>query len=185
MGEAKRKSEALRRSMLGEMDLWTRPASEYELQLATEISNMTVVIVNRPPREDIIRHGMRPQECHQNCISYCQLDPEGKSTLVSGWWIRGDNYVSHSVIEREGQLFCVTPYIWEERQFRFIVDPMITWKDGPNGTVISKRDGRPLELRVRTDPERTIQQCKDIRDLVIKGMEPFKAWECVMGMSLS
>jgi hypothetical protein len=184
MGEAKRKSEALRQSMLKEMDLWTEPPSDYERQLAAEISGMPVVKVLRPPRAEIIQHGMKPQECHQNCISYCQLDPEGRSTIVTGWWIKGDNYVSHSVVRREQQLFCVTPYIWEERQFRFVPDSKITWSDGPNGTVVSERDGRPLELRVRMDPERTIQQCNDIRALVVKGIDPMKAWERVTGMSL-
>jgi hypothetical protein len=182
MGEAKRKSEALRQSMLKEMDLWTGPASDYERQLATEIDEMPAVTVLRPPRSEMIRHGMKPQECHQNCISYCQLDPEERSTVVTGWWIRGENYVSHTVVRREGHLFCVTPYIWEEREFRFVPDAKIRWREGPNGTVVSERDGRPLELRIRTDPERTIQQCKDIRDLVVKG--PMRAWERVMRMSL-
>ncbi|RWI62439.1 MAG: hypothetical protein EOR30_33600 [Mesorhizobium sp.] len=78
MGEAKRKTEALRQSMLDEMHLWMGPASDYERKLATEIATIPAVTVRRPPRAAMIRHGMKPQECHQNCISYCQLDPEGK-----------------------------------------------------------------------------------------------------------
>lgn len=174
MGEAKRKTKALLQSMLDEMHLWMGPASDYERKLASEISTIPAVTVRRPPRAEMLRHGMRPQECHQNCISYCQLDPERKSTVVTGWWIRGDNYVSHSVVRRDGYLFCVTPYLWEERQFSFIPDPKIIWKEGPNDTVVSERDGRPLELRIRVDPEATIRQCKEIRDLLMNGMDPIR-----------
>lgn len=55
MGEAKRKTEAMRQAMLDEMHLWIGPASDYERQLATEIGNIPAVTVRRPPRAEMIR----------------------------------------------------------------------------------------------------------------------------------
>jgi hypothetical protein len=68
---------------------------------------------------------MKPQECHQNCFSYVRLDPEKKSRVVSGWWVRGDVYSFHSVVERDGRMICITPYVIEECQVEFIPDDKI------------------------------------------------------------
>lgn len=181
LGEAKRKTDALRRSMLAEMDLWMKPPTESERQLAAEIATLPVVTVKRPPREDILRNGMLPQECHQNCVSYCQLDPERKSAVVSGWWIKGDCFISHSVVERDGFLFCVTPFFLDEREFRFAPDPKIEWHEDGAGRTQSTRDGRSLELMVRANPENTIKQSEEVRVLLLKGMDPLKAWDLVIG----
>lgn len=180
MGEAKRRADMLRKSMLEEIDLWLAPANDYEEKLANEIAAMPVVSVRRPPRDDILRAGMKAQQCHQNCISYCQIDPERKSKIVPGWWIKGDSYISHSVVNREDILFCVTPYLWDEREFLFVPDDKIKCRIDPDGSVVTERDGRPLELRVRSNPERTIRQCGKMKKLVLNGMEPLKAWQEVM-----
>lgn len=179
MGEARRRANALRKSMLEEIELWMQPSSVYERSLAVEIANLPVVTAFRPSREEIIRSGMKARGCHQNCISYCQIDPDQKSEPVFGWWVKGDNYISHSVVRRDELLFCITPYIFDEREFLFIPHMKISWEYDSNGIVLVQRDGRPVELRVRSNPQRTILQSAKMKQLLLSGMDPLKAWDFV------
>jgi hypothetical protein len=78
------------------------------------------------------------------------------------------------VIEREGQLICITPSAIIEKEFPFIPDSKISWiEDGDVYSAI--RDGRKIELGVRVFPEFTMAQCAILRERLLSGIDPRKA----------
>jgi hypothetical protein len=175
MGEAKRKQEALRQKLLAEIDRWLTPPTEEEAAIVRALDALPRGTIRRASPAELAYMRMKRQECHQNCFSYAQLDPEKKARVVSGWWVRGDVYTFHSVVERDGGMTCITPYMLEEREVEFISDSEIVWNEDADGRKWASRDGKRVPHAVRRDPERTIAESQWVKARLLSGMSPYKA----------
>jgi hypothetical protein len=110
--------------MIKQMARWDFPATEAEAQAIAEIEKLPVITVQRYPAHIIRQMSMPPNECHANARFMVSKDPEGKCRQISGYWPQGGNYVLHSVVDRDGEVFCVTPLqINAADRFQFIPDP--------------------------------------------------------------
>lgn len=175
MGEAKRREAILRAAILQECDLWDRPGTEWEARLVAEIRQLPVVVGERAPPHEMAWGGMRPRECHANCIFYAKNDPTGISKHVLGWWLQGDLLVLHSMIENGGRYICITP---QEKDvpdvFPFIPDAKIqTVEDGEHFDYL--RDGEPIVAGLRPDPEGHRAMIHLMRERILSGMKPYRA----------
>jgi hypothetical protein len=127
MGQAKIKLEALRKEMLATGLKWDFPPSQWEASLCAELKESTIFNVQRASSEQLAWGRMLANKCHDNVRWYAENDPEKKSRIVTGWWVQWPNYVLHSVVERDGQMICITPTPFEQTEFPFIPDPKIVW----------------------------------------------------------
>lgn len=109
MGAAKQKRDVLRQLVLKFIDRWDFPLSEAEALAVKEIKTLREIRVRRYPADALAYMRMKPNECHANALFMMDEDPEGKCKQISGYWPQSGNYVLHSVVEREGEVFCVTP----------------------------------------------------------------------------
>lgn len=152
MGEAKRRKEELRKHVHREIESGLAPITDAEVALARHVTSLTYQTLPRAPREQIEYMRMQRNDCHQNAISYSKLDPEGKSRAVHGWWKQGDHYVLHSVVEREGSMFCITPMPFgHSSELDFAEDPTLTVEE--DGEVRSFQwAGGDAPIRVAADP---------------------------------
>jgi hypothetical protein len=129
MGEDERNPEQLRKHLLAEIEQWMFPATEWEARAVDEVRRLPVHTVSRVTAAQAAAIGMPPEECHANCRRYEKNDPEGKSRQVTGWAEEDGGYVLHSVVERDGVLFDITPSLMDPRPtIRFIRDAKIEWR---------------------------------------------------------
>jgi hypothetical protein len=174
MGEAERHREALRREILELGGEWDFPASSWEEALCAELKASDAVIVTRVPSELLAWMRMRANRCHDNVRWYAENDPSGKSRAVVGWWVQWPIFILHSVVETEGQMFCVTPSSLRDAEFSFIPDPKINiQKVGDIYSVV--RDGHEIGPGVRLHPDFTMAQNRIIRERLLAGADPDKA----------
>jgi len=177
MGEAKRKLEAVRAELLAELDKWSFPATDWELNTVAEIKLLPVVKVHRGSDEELTWMRMKPRQCHANAHFMEEHDPERRSRRITGWWPQDGNYVLHSIVDQHGQLFCVTPAPFHrENPFDFIPDPKIEWReDGDHFTAY--RDGMPVGPGVRSDPVKATADTAELRARLLSGMNPYSAMQ--------
>ncbi|WP_245280208.1 hypothetical protein [Pseudorhizobium pelagicum] len=108
------------------------PPTEWETETLAEVLALPRVVVTRPPEDDLLKIGMRRNDCHANCAAQVANDIEGRSRHVSGWYISGSDLILHSIVEIDGQWFCLTPQIAKASpRFEFIPDPAIECKFPP------------------------------------------------------
>ena len=177
MGEAKRKREALIGLLKGQMQRWDFPSSKAEVDAVAEIEQLPTILVQRYPPEILARMGMPPNQCHANARFMQDNDPEGKCRQISGYWPQSGNYVLHSVVERDGEIFCVTPLsIGGPDHFAFIPDPDIEWREEGNYR-IAYRKGVPVEPGFRSDPEENKRISAIVLARIEAGVHPLKAGE--------
>ena len=100
MGEAKRKLEAMRASMLKDIERWSFPPSDWEESVVASISKLAVVMVERASDEQLAWARMKPQECHANARFMEKNDPDRRTRQILGWWFQQGQYVLHSVIQQ-------------------------------------------------------------------------------------
>jgi len=176
MGEAKRKREALRRLLLEKGSEWDFPPSDWEVALCSELESQIVLIVPRATAEQLSWARMKANECHGNARWYADNDPEKKARMITGWWVQEPNYVLHSIVERDGQLTCITPSPFETTELPFIPDPKISWR--VEGEVYhAVRDGRDIGPGIRKFPAFTVAVNAIIRERLSSGANPFHAVE--------
>lgn len=167
MGEAKRKQEALKELAKKHFARWDFPASDQEAQAVREIEQLDEYIVHRYPKHLLEHMKMKPNECHANARFMEDNDPEKKCRQVSGYWPQAGNYVLHSVVLRDGEMFCVTPIVIDgPDSFSFIPDFDIEWKLEDDGYT-AYRKGLAIEPGLRSDPEEN----KRISAIILARME--------------
>lgn len=177
VGEAKASARKQRDEALQAVEQWIAPTTDEELALANELSKMERVKVQRASAEELNDMQMSAQQCHDNCMKYKRMDPEGKSEVVLGWWFRDVAFVSHSVVRRDGMLFCVTPYDYDDDIWLdFVIDESIQLQEELSPPKISRK-GAELPRFVRLEPEKLISECTWIRDRLISGMSVPRAFD--------
>lgn len=155
-----------RSSVIVELERCMMPGSEAEHALRSDILSLTFYDVERLPSEALAQIGMRPQQCHNNVVTFAAEDPAGEAKVVSGWWRRGDVFVLHSVIMAQGRLYCVTPHA-DPEPLVFAPDSAISW--ATNGKALRKGDSFPAI--VRTHPDAVIATAKAARDALLAGAD--------------
>lgn len=177
MGEAKKRREALKKLAIAQMERWNFPPSEAEAQAVAEIEKLPEIMVRRYPPEALQYMRMKKNECHANARFMEDQDPEGKCRQVTGYWPQAGNYVLHSVVEREGELFCVTPLAIDAPDtFPFIPDPDIKWKEEGEYRV-AYRKGVPVEPGFRSNPEENKRISAVVLARIEAGVHPLEAGE--------
>ena len=177
MGEARRKKQELTVLLLKQMDRWDFPPSDLEATAVTEIGQLPKIWVYRWPNDKLQWMRMKPNECHANARFMQEKDPEGKCKQVSGYLIEHGNYVLHSVVQREKEVFCVTPSILNApERFRFIPDPEIDWIEEGEFRV-AYRKGIKVEPGFRSDPSEHRRISEIVRARLDAGVHPLKAGE--------
>lgn len=178
MGEKKKKDEALRATMLRTLDLWAFPPSDWETQTLSEIRSLPILKVERASAEQLAWARMKERLCHDNCAWYANADPEKLTTVVHGWIFDStDNYVLHSVIQRDGRMMCITPVRGDTSVFiDFIPDPEII-ASREDTKHRHHRRGMELGVGLRSNPDLTIANIKVMRGRLESGMDPLKAMQ--------
>ncbi len=175
MGEAKRKAERLRAQFLADIEEWMFPASEWEARMVAEVRELPRVRAHRITPNQAADMGMPAKECHANCRWYQDNDPEGKARQITGWMHDDGGFVLHSVIERDGVVFCITPTpVHQEPAFEFIPDPAIEWRDEGDFR-IPYRGGQKVGKGIREDPAAAMAQLEEIKRKLLSGMNPWEA----------
>lgn len=177
MGEAKRKLEELRKTVITFMEKWDFPPSDAEARAVEEIKELPVVRVWRYPPDVLAHMRMPPNQCHINAQFMQDNDPEAKCRKVSGYILQSGNYVLHSVVERDGKFICVTPMqMGVPDEFPFIPDPEIEWKlEGD--TWEPYRKGFNIDVGFRSDPAESQRILEIVRARIKAGVHPVKAAE--------
>lgn len=175
MNQGKFRREELRKKLLNDFEKFMMEPTEDEALLANEISSLPVKRIIRESPERLKWGGMQPQECHQNCRAYADLDPTKISRQISGWWVRDEVFVLHSVIETRGGLICITPYMMDESELDFIPDQKIVWDKDAEGKFSASRAGKPTIAVVRRNPQKTIKQCIYMKNRLRSGLNPYDA----------
>lgn len=175
MGEAKRKREALRATLIKSCDEWLFPPSKQEAEIASEISQLPVEMVERASDWQLRRIGMEPRKCHSNARFMAENDPTKQTKQVFGWLVQGGgNFVLHSVIKQRDHLFCVTPSPFNpENPFPFVPDAAIEVREEDGG--VFYRKGLRIEAVVRSNPEVTIRRCLENRKRLEAWGNPYDA----------
>ncbi len=177
MGEAKRKHEELKRTVLKFMDSWDFPPSEAEARAVAEIKELPTVRVRRYPEAQLAWMRMKQNQCHVNARFMVENDPERKTKQVTGYLVHSGNYVLHSVVERDGTIFCVTPMgVSMPEEFAFLPDPEIVWREEGDARV-AYRKGAPVGIGFRTDPAENKRITAIMRARIEAGLHPLKAGE--------
>jgi len=177
MGEAKKKREMLKRLAIQQMERWDFPPSDAEAEAVAEIEKMPEIVVRRYPSDMLAYMRMKPNECHANARFMQDEDPEGKCRQVTGYWPQSGNYVLHSVVERDGEMFCVTPIvIGGPDEFPFIPDPNIEWRIEGDYRV-AYRKGIMVDPGFRSNPAESKRIAAIVRARIEAGMDPLKAGE--------
>lgn len=175
MGEAKRKLEAMRASMLKDIDRWSFPPSDWEKAVVASISQLTIIMVERASDEQLAWARMKPQECHANARFMEANDPDGRTRQILGWWFQQGQYVLHSVIKQGDTLICVTPSPYNtENPFPFIPDDKIEVRE-EGDHYVCYRKGQPIGPGVRGDPETALREGALLRKRLESGINPYEA----------
>lgn len=177
MGEAKQKIEHLKALVLNQIERWNFPQSAAEADAVREIERLPIIKVWRYPKAQLAYMRMQPNQCHANARFMQDNDPEGKCKQLTGYLLQQGNYVLHSVVERDGDVFCVTPILIDDPdEFQFIPDPDIEWRDEED-TRVAYRKGVEVQPGFRSDPGETIRISAIIKERIEAGMHPMKAGE--------
>lgn len=159
------------------MRAYAQPASRWEADTVAEILELRRVTVARPPRQQLLELGFEPYNCHVNCARQEELDEDKTSRHVSGWLVLGHSLILHSVVEMQGEWFCLTPQLQPAAsQFQFIPDPFIEWRDAPDGSTRDPfRNGHPVSNTLRKHPEFFIRMGERFDELIASGLSSEEA----------
>ncbi|MGO6937868.1 hypothetical protein [Rhizobium johnstonii] len=173
---------ALSELILRNVEEMAFPPTQIEADALADVLALPRVTVTRPPKNDLLKLGMVPYNCHVNCAEYVASDPEELTRHVWGWIILGSDLILHSVVERNGLWRCLTPQLIEVAPtFTFIPDPEIEWVDTAEGYRQPFRGGVKLPDALRKNPEDHIRMRDRFRELLSSGMSPIDARAMVDG----
>lgn len=169
-------SDAIRRDMVAEMDRWLVPFSDTESTLVEEIRMLSFAEIPRLDHGTLQRFVMNSKNCHANVVNYIHRARLKSACAMTGWWDIGSGaYVLHSVVATRRGWFCVTPY-FDERRIKFAADPKL--RATPKGMTSGfAREGAAAPLHVRYDYDRVVAECSMIRERLLSGMDPARAFE--------
>lgn len=170
MGEAGKREQERRRVIRRNCERWLFPASDAEAAAVREIDGLETFRVLKAPGALLSALGRREGQCHQNALWYARNDPEGRSRCVTGWMVDDENgaFILHSVVEQDGDLFCITPSTSGVQAFAFRPDPDVQWLvEGEVCTFVRK--GLALAVGLRRDPERTIAEASGVIERLDRG----------------
>lgn len=175
MGEAKRKLEAMRASMLKDIERWSFPPSDWEAGLVAEIAQLDMILVERASDDQLAWARMKAQKCHANARFMEVSDPHGKTRQILGWWFQQGQYVLHSIIQQGDTMICVTPSPFNtENPFPFIPDDKIEVREEEDHYVCY-RNGQLIGPGVRSDPEGALREGEALRRRLESGVNPYEA----------
>ncbi|CAH0340498.1 hypothetical protein RHI9324_02166 [Rhizobium sp. CECT 9324] len=162
----------LARFVLLNIEAMAHPPTEWEAQVLQEILTLPQVTVSRPPERQLLDAGMIPHNCHENCSAQEANDPEKQHRHVAGWLVFDSDLILHSVVEADGQWYCLTPQLVPATpRFQFIPDPSIEWIcDAASGINEAYRHGVKLPFALRRFPEDHIRMRDRFNILVSEGM---------------
>lgn len=169
-------SDAARRVLLADLDLWTTPFRDSEAELVDDIRTLAFAEIERLDDATLMRFGMNSKNCHANVSNYIQRRRLKSARVLTGWWDIGSGaYVLHSVVATRRGWFCVTPY-FGERRLKFAADPKL--RVTPKGITSGfARDGVAVPPHARYDFDRVVAECSLIRERLLLGMDPAQAYE--------
>lgn len=175
MGEANRKKNRVRTEFLTRLEEWSFPITDWELQTVEELKELPVIKVPRVDSNQLAEMRMKPHQCHANVRFLAEHDPKCKTEMITGWWLQGENYVLHSIVNQWGDLACVTPVlINSESPFDFIPDSKIEWcEQGEKYTAY--RDGVRIGKGIRSSPTQALADLMVIKQRLLSGMNPYEA----------
>jgi hypothetical protein len=176
MGQAKARINAIKKKSLEMAAEWDFPPSQWEADVCEELRLADKLIVPRVPEDQLNWMRMKLNKCHANTRWYEANDPTHASRSLSGWWVQWPDFVLHSVIDRNGELFCITPSHYKETEFLFIPDHNIKW-DEVAGEYIPTKNGQVIKYGVRLFPEFTMARIAVVRERINAGIDPRKAAE--------
>ncbi len=181
MGEAKARLERLRETFLANAEQWMFPPSRWERDAVREILDGPVErAVRSLPRGAAVLNGPL-RECHANAEFYAAHDPTGRAKMVTGWWRQPNVLVLHSLVDIDGQLYCVTPSdVDPSPDFTFIRDPKLHWRE-KDGERVCERDGHCIGPGLRLDAPQVIADTALIKDRLSSGMNPYEAVKVAIG----
>ncbi|WP_019832579.1 hypothetical protein [Sphingomonas sp. PR090111-T3T-6A] len=182
MGEARDRLERLRETFLASAEQWMFPPSRWEQDAVREILALPVErAIRGVPRGAAVLNAPT-RECHTNAAFYAEHDPTGRATMVTGWWRQPNVLVLHSLVEIDGQLYCVTPFDADpSRDFPFIRDPKLRWREDEAGERYCERDGHRIGPGLRLDAPQVMADTALIKDRLESGMNPYEAVKVAIG----
>lgn len=171
--------EHLREFVKRNLERWVHPATKHELGLVNALGAMPTKLAVPVPDEILEYMRMKPQECHQNAHFYATRDPDAHH--VFGWRPMGDVFVLHSVIQKHGQLLCVTPAAdGDHFAFPFIPDAKIEVVFGEEDRASFHRSGYALiGGGVRKDPKAIISVFSEHLAELNSGADPKKVVQAI------
>ncbi|MFD1745041.1 hypothetical protein ACFSE1_06145 [Rhizobium helianthi] len=151
--------------------------SEWEVKTLLEVLALPRVTVTRPPEEQLLAVGMRPNDCHANCAAQVANDTEGRSCHVLGWYIHGSDLILPSVVDIGGDWYCLTPQTTSlPSRFQFIPDDQIEWRVSFDVMGMDAfRGGMPLPLALRKYPHVHVPMRNEFMALIAAGLAAMDA----------
>lgn len=115
--------------------------------------------------------------CHANAQEAVRRDRTGKTRAVYGWWNTGAALVFHSVVERDGQMFCITPVVCDDQEIgkhlQFAEDPRIRLEsvdENFNFKIFKKTV--PTRLTLSRDVD--LYMARQLRMKLMAGVDPVR-----------
>lgn len=177
MGEAKRNLEEVRAQMMRVAEGWMLEPTDWEARMVEEVRQLPRRKVKRLPPDMLAYMRMQPGDCHANTYFMEREDPENLHKRVIGWMIADGQLVLHSVVERLGEMVCVTPGPrGDEDSFLFIPDSAILCEE-IEGRFVHSRGGERIKFGLRVNPATTIAFSNLLLERLRSGMNPYKAME--------
>ncbi|WP_223568317.1 hypothetical protein [Agrobacterium tumefaciens] len=155
--------------------------SDWEADTLAEVLALPRVVVTRPPVDTLLAADMVPYHRHANCAIQEANDPDGTSRHVTGWLVYGSDLILHSVVQIGSEWLCMTPQLEKiPKQFQFIPDPLIEWRESSDGCGNEAfRGGIALHDALRKYPQDHIRARDRFRELMASGLSTFDARKVV------
>ena len=177
MGEAKRKLEEVRTTMLRVVEGWMLEPTEWEARMVAEVRRLPRIEGQRYPPHVLAYMKMKMGECHANAWFMEREDPDMLNKRVVGWTVTDGQFVLHSVVRRGEDMFCVTPAPRGAGEvLTFLPDSAIVCEE-IDGRFVHLRGGERIKYGLRPDPAASIEFGHLLLSRLKSGMNPYKAME--------
>lgn len=127
MGSYRPDPNFIREQILAECAMLEAPHDPYSALLLQHALRLRFMEIPRNP--NAYRFQPEAWMCHANAHKAVRMDRTKRTRAVYGWWNTGAALVFHSVVERDGKMFCITPVVCEDgdagNKLLFAEDPRI------------------------------------------------------------